>query len=91
MSVLVYTESEQGKFKKAALEVASYAKASCRSIGNYSVQQLLLMQTMLILGNYGVDQVLNVNNDALNCFNAKHYAAVIEQAAETRRCKSSQS
>jgi electron transfer flavoprotein alpha subunit len=26
MSVLVYTESEEGKFKKAALEVASYAK-----------------------------------------------------------------
>ncbi len=26
MSVVVYTESEQGKFKKVALEVASYAK-----------------------------------------------------------------
>lgn len=26
MSVLVYTESDQGKFKKAALEAASYAK-----------------------------------------------------------------
>ena len=27
MSVLVYIESEQGKLKKSALEVASYGKA----------------------------------------------------------------
>ena len=30
MSVLVYTESDQGKFKKAALEAASYGKAVAR-------------------------------------------------------------
>ena len=33
MSVLVYTESEQGKFKKTALEVASYAKAVADQLG----------------------------------------------------------
>ncbi len=33
MSVLVYTESEQGAFKKAAFEVASYAKAVANQLG----------------------------------------------------------
>ena len=33
MSVLVYTESENGKFKKAALEVVSYAKAVADQMG----------------------------------------------------------
>ena len=33
MSVLVYTESEKGKFKKTALEVASYAKAVADQMG----------------------------------------------------------
>ena len=33
MSVLVYTKSDQGKFKKTALEVASYAKAVADQLG----------------------------------------------------------
>ena len=33
MSVLVYTESENGKFKKIALEVASYGKAVADQMG----------------------------------------------------------
>ena len=33
MSVLVYTESDKGKFKKNAFEVASYAYAVAQQIG----------------------------------------------------------
>lgn len=33
MSILVYTESENGKFKKSAFEVASYAKAVADQMG----------------------------------------------------------
>ncbi|MDX1602987.1 MAG: electron transfer flavoprotein subunit alpha/FixB family protein, partial [Salinimicrobium sediminis] len=33
MSVLVYTESEEGKFKKTAFEVASYAKGVADMLG----------------------------------------------------------
>ena len=33
MSVLVYTESDQGNFKKAALEAASYGKAVAEAMG----------------------------------------------------------
>lgn len=34
MSVLIYTEFAEGKFKKVALELASYAKKSSRIIRN---------------------------------------------------------
>ena len=43
MSVLVYTESEQGKFKKTAFEVASYAKAVANhQHGNSSVTAIAI-------------------------------------------------
>lgn len=57
MSVLVYTESEQGKFKKAALEVASYAKAVANQIGTTVTAVTFNASDASELGNYGVDKV----------------------------------
>ena len=37
MSVLVYTESENGTLKKAALEAASYAKGVADMLGTLSL------------------------------------------------------
>lgn len=82
MSVLVYTESEQGKFKKAAFEVASYAKAVAKQLGTTVTAISINANTTSDLSNYGVDKVLNLNNSNLNNFNAKGYAEVIKQAAE---------
>ena len=82
MSVLVYTESEQGKFKKAALEVASYAKAVADQMGTSVTAVVINVGDTSELGNYGVDKVLNVNNGDLDKFNANAYASVIEQAAK---------
>lgn len=82
MSILVYTESENGKFKKSALEVASYAKGIADELGTSVVAVTVNAQDSSILGNYGVDKVLEVKNDALSNFNAKAYADVLKQAAE---------
>ncbi|WP_034061295.1 electron transfer flavoprotein subunit alpha/FixB family protein [Lacinutrix jangbogonensis] len=82
MSVLVYTESENGKFKKTALEVASYAKAVANQLGTTVTAVTVNATDTSELGNYGVDKVLNISNSALEKFNAKSYAAVIKQAAE---------
>ena len=82
MSVLVYTESEQGKFKKAALEVASYGKAVADAMGVSVTAVAVNANDTSELGKYGVDKVLNVNNADLEKFNAKAYASVIEQAAK---------
>ena len=42
MSVLVYTESENGKLKKVAFECVSYAKAIANDMGTTHLQDLLL-------------------------------------------------
>ena len=87
MSVLVYTESEQGKFKKTALEVASYAKAVADQMGTTVTAITFNAEDTSVLGNHGVDKVLKVSNAQLESFNAKSYANVIAQAANNEASK----
>ena len=87
MSVLVYTESEQGTFKKTAFEVASYAKAVADQLGTTVTAVAINANDTSALANYGVDKVLNVSNSQLDAFNAKTYADVIKQAAENENAK----
>ena len=82
MSVLVYTESEQGKFKKTAFEAASYAKAVANQMGTTVTAVTINANDTSELGNYGVDKVLNITNSDLNAFNANAYASSIAQAAK---------
>lgn len=87
MSVLVYTESENGKFKKAALEVVSYAKAVADQMGTTVTAVAINADNSDSLGTYGASKVLSVKDESLNKFNAKKYAAVIEQAAKNESTK----
>ena len=87
MSVLVYTASESQKFKKVALEVASYAKAVADQLGTTVTAITINASDTSELGKYGVDKVLNVSNSQLDKFNASAYASVIQQAAEKEGAK----
>ena len=87
MSVLVYTESEQGKFKKNAFEVASYAKAVADQMGTSVTAISFNTSDNESLGTYGVAKVLNVTNDSLNTFNAKAYAEAMAEAVEKEGAK----
>ncbi|PNQ73940.1 electron transfer flavoprotein subunit alpha [Hanstruepera neustonica] len=87
MSVLVYTESENGKFKKTALEVASYAKAVAEQMGTSVTAITFNANDVSVLGNHGVDKVLKVTNSQLESFNAKAYASAISQAAKNENAK----
>ncbi|WP_372752367.1 electron transfer flavoprotein subunit alpha/FixB family protein [Mariniflexile sp.] len=87
MSVLVYTESEKGKFKKAAFEVASYAKAVADQLGTTVTAIAINVSDISELGNYGVDKVLKVSNTTLESFNASGYAEAIKQAAQKEETK----
>ena len=87
MSVLVYTESDQGAFKKTAFEVASYAKAVANQLGTTVTAVAINAKDTSSLGNYGVDKVLNVTNSQLDNFNANAYASAIKQAAEKENAK----
>ncbi|WP_194766711.1 electron transfer flavoprotein subunit alpha/FixB family protein [Tamlana sp. I1] len=87
MSVLVYTESDKGSFKKAAFEVASYAKAVANQLGTTVTAITINANDTAELGNYGVDKVLNVTNSQLDNFNANAYASAIKQAADQEGTK----
>jgi electron transfer flavoprotein alpha subunit len=84
MSVLVYIEQAEGKFKKSGFEAVSYAKAiadaqgtnlTAISIGNVEESELKE------LGKYGVTKVLNVASAQLKSFVNQAYAAVVTAAA----------
>ncbi|NER18843.1 electron transfer flavoprotein subunit alpha/FixB family protein [Spongiivirga citrea] len=87
MSVLVYTETENGVFKKAAFEVASYAKAVANTLGTTVTAVAFNANSTGDLAAYGADKVLNIKNDQLSDFNAKAYANAIKQAAQKEDAK----
>jgi electron transfer flavoprotein alpha subunit len=82
MSILIYAESADGKIKKVALELASYAKKVAASMGTSVTAVTINNSDNSALAAYGVDKVLNVSNDKLNNFSAKAYTDVIVQAAK---------
>ncbi len=83
MSVLVYTESENGKFKKNAFEVASYAYEVAQQLGTTVTAISVNADENESLGGYGVSKVLTISDDSLKTFNAKAYAHAIVGAAQT--------
>ena len=84
MSILVYTETENGNFKKSSLEAASYAKAVADKMGT-SVTALAINATDANeLGTYGVSKILSAS---VSDFDAKVYADIVKQAAENENAE----
>lgn len=90
MSILVYVENTDGKFKKSAFEVVSYAKSIADniqtdlvaiSIGNVAEDELAG------LGKYGASKVLNVNIEQLASFVNQAYASIIAEAVKSTGSK----
>ena len=87
MSILLYAESAEGKFKKVALELASYAKKVADSIGTTVTALTVNATDVSELSKYGVDKVIKVNDSKLSGFSAKAYSKIIEQAAKKEGSK----
>jgi electron transfer flavoprotein alpha subunit len=83
MSVLVYTETDKGKFKKSAFEVASYAYDVANKLGESVTAIAFNANDASELGNYGVSKVVHIKNSDLDTFNAKAYATSIAGASDT--------
>lgn len=90
MSVLVFTENWDGKFKKLSFELVSYASkvaemlgttATALSIGNVADDELTK------LGNYGAKKIINLNNDALKTLDSQAYTAAIAEMAQKEDAK----
>lgn len=85
MSVLVYIENTEGKFKKSVFELVSYAKATADllntqltavSIGDIPHSELENV------GNYGASKIITVTNEKLKNFSNQGYASVIAEVAQ---------
>ncbi|WP_437399017.1 electron transfer flavoprotein subunit alpha/FixB family protein [Flagellimonas lutimaris] len=87
MSVLVYTESLKGKFKKSAFEAASYAHKVAQELGTTVTAVSFNTEDDASLGTYGVSKVLKVSDESLATFNAKAYAETLAQAAKAEDAK----
>jgi len=90
MSVLVFTESWEGRFKKSTFEAVSYGAEVAKllgttvtavSIGNVSDDDLKA------LGKYGAAKVLSVKNDKLNSLVPQAFASSIAEAAQKESAK----
>ncbi|HNW97630.1 MAG TPA: electron transfer flavoprotein subunit alpha/FixB family protein [Bacteroidales bacterium] len=88
MSILVYTENWDGKFKKLSFELVSYAAELAKkfnttvtavSIGNVDAEELKK------LGTYGANKILSVNDAKLNALDNQVYCSVIAQAVEKEK------
>jgi electron transfer flavoprotein alpha subunit len=87
MSILIYAESAEGKFKKVALELASYAAKVAETLNTTVTAVTVNAGDVSELSKYGVNKVLKVTNDQLAAFSAKAYADVIKQAAQKEGSK----
>ncbi len=82
MSIILYAESSEGKFKKVAFELASYAKKVAASLGTTVTAVTINIEDVSELSKYGVDKILKVTDAKLAGFTAKAYADVIKQAVQ---------
>ena len=84
MSVLVFADSAEGKFKKSAFEVVSYGKKVAEQLGSKVIALTINANNNEELYTYGAEKVISVSNDALATFNAKAYTSVIKQVADAQ-------
>ncbi len=84
MSVLVFTENWDGKFKKLSFELVSYAR-SVADMMNTDVVALSIGQVeddeLIKLGNYGALRIISVNNEFLKGLDNQVYSSIIADIA----------
>jgi electron transfer flavoprotein alpha subunit len=90
MSVLVYIENAEGKLKKSAFEIISYAAAIASklnlplvalSIGKVSEEELNKAS------QYGATKILTAEGDNLKEINPQPYSTIIAEAAKNEQAK----
>jgi electron transfer flavoprotein alpha subunit len=87
MSVLVYTETENGAFRKSAYEVASYASEVARQMSTTATAIAVNNENPGELAGYGIARTIHIQEEKLHPFNAGAYAAVIAQVVKKESSK----
>jgi electron transfer flavoprotein alpha subunit len=90
MSVLVYTENWDGKFKKLSFELVSYAAGVAKML-NASVTAVSIGKVeeseLKKLGNYGASKIINVINEQLASLDNQIYASVLADISQKENVK----
>jgi len=90
MSVLVFTENWDGKFKKSSFELVSYASklaemlnttSTALSLGNVEKDELEK------LGKFGVKKIISITNENLKNLDNQVYSNVISEVAQKEGAK----
>ncbi|MGB2136550.1 MAG: electron transfer flavoprotein subunit alpha/FixB family protein [Flavobacteriaceae bacterium] len=87
MGILIYTESENGKFKKSALELASYGRAISDQLGIELIAASFNHSDPQTLGTYGVERVIQISDPTLENFTAQQYAVNLASVAQENGVK----
>ncbi len=82
MSVLIFADNSEGKFKKTAYEIVSYGKQVAQQAGTSAVVLTINADDSSALSDYGADRILKIKDSRLDNFNARAYADCIQQAAK---------
>jgi len=84
MSVLVYTENWDGKFKKLSFELVSYATGVAKML-NTTVSAVSIGKVdeseLKSLSGYGANKIININSDKLITLDSQAYTNVISEIA----------
>jgi electron transfer flavoprotein alpha subunit len=84
MSVLIYAENWDGKFKKLSFELVSYASEVAKMM-NTSVTGLSLGKVdeaeLIKLGKYGANKIISAENDLFSSLDSQAFASVISDVA----------
>ncbi len=82
MSILVFAESSEGKYKKGALEAVSYGKALAEKMQTELVTLTAFVDDASELSNYGAQKIVIGKSDALKTADASVWADFIVEAAK---------
>ena len=73
MSIIIYVESENGKIKKSAYELASYGRAIADKMNFELIAVTFNLEEEEALGKYGVEKVIKFNGQSITNFTASQY------------------
>ena len=79
MAVLIYTESDNGKYKKSSFEAISYGRDLADQINTTCIAVSIGDKGSENLGQYGAHQEINVQGDIYQAFNPNTYAKAISE------------
>lgn len=87
MSIIIYAESENGKIKKSAYELASYGRVIADKMNFELIAVTFNLEEEETLGKYGVEKVIKFNGQLMSNFTAAQYADNIASVAKEYKAK----